>query len=818
MLGTAVVLATPAHAQSATTFTYQGHLTESGAPADGLYEFEVRLLDNLSVQIGITETPIATVTQGVFQMDLDFGPAAFDGSERFLEISVRSVMAGGAFTTLAPNHPVTSAPVAQFALAGNEGPTGPQGPQGSPGADGNDGAPGEDGPQGIQGTPGIQGNPGTDGTDGNDGAPGAEGPQGPIGPQGFPGLQGVPGLPGIDGAPGIPGVQGDPGPQGSQGLQGIPGTPGDSHWTLSGSTTFYDAGNVGIGTTTPAHPLHVATTSDRAIFAVNETLFGAGYGIYGQSNSTGGVGVTGYTTASAGATMGIMGQSDSPVGIGVYGLANGVGGTFDVNYAIKGHTNNANGFAGYFTGGKSYFENKVGIGTENPEYKLQMETGPLDLHGIYVTHNSTHANPIAVFGKSTNANSASYGGWFQSDGTGGKGVFGQASAPSGVNYGGHLRSSSTGGYGLYAHAAADTGTTYGVYGEVDSPDGFAGYFQGGKSYFQNPVGFGTESPGAQIHINAPLGANPLRIQQNGNTRVYVNSSGGVALGAFNSTVTGGNAYLSGSFGIGVDTPSSSLHIETTGVSNDGVFLTNGSVESLMSPSGIDASGNYTLLSGNSLILDSLVKTRIDSDGEVELNSPLIDINATGNIDIDSGGSVFVEGTVFTGNDVAIADDLTVSNDAIVSSVLTVGGPKAFTFDINCYGTAGKIGGGLWSVFSDQRLKENIQPMTGSLDTLAQLRPVNFEYKAKDHFSYIQGTQRGFIAQEVQKVIPEWVETADDGYLYLNQNGYEALIVDAIQELRAEKDTQINQLQSENQILQARLDRLEKAMLILSNKN
>lgn len=38
-------------------------------------------------------------------------------------------------------------------------------------------------------------------------------------------------------------------------------------------------------------------------------------------------------------------------------------------------------------------------------------------------------------------------------------------------------------------------------------------------------------------------------------------------------------------------------------------------------------------------------------------------------------------------------------------------------------------------------------------------------------------------------------TADDGYL--NQTGYEALIVDAIQELRAEKNTQIKQLQTEN---------------------
>jgi len=61
-------------------------------------------------------------------------------------------------------------------------------------------------------------------------------------------------------------------------------------------------------------------------------------------------------------------------------------------------------------------------------------------------------------------------------------------------------------------------------------------------------------------------------------------------------------------------------------------------------------------------------------------------------------------------------------------------------------------------------------MTGSLDVISALRPVNFEYTVKDHFSYTPGVQRGFIAQEVQKVIPQWVNTADDGYFYLDQVG------------------------------------------------
>ena len=102
-------------------------------------------------------------------------------------------------------------------------------------------------------------------------------------------------------------------------------------------------------------------------------------------------------------------------------------------------------------------------------------------------------------------------------------------------------------------------------------------------------------------------------------------------------------------------------------------------------------------------------------------------------------------------------------------------------------------------------------MTGSFDTISALRPVNFEYTAKDHFSYTPGVQLGFIAQEVQQVISQWVNTADDGYFYLDQVGYEALIVDAIQEMLEEKDSEIEQLRSENEMHKARLDRIEDLM-------
>ncbi len=82
-------------------------------------------------------------------------------------------------------------------------------------------------------------------------ASGAQGPQGDPGPQGPEGDQGP------QGPQGDPGPQGPSGDQGPQGLVGPPGVPGDSHWLLNGANTYYNAGDVGIGTSAPKCDLHI---------------------------------------------------------------------------------------------------------------------------------------------------------------------------------------------------------------------------------------------------------------------------------------------------------------------------------------------------------------------------------------------------------------------------------------------------------------------------------------------------------------------------------------------------------------------------------
>jgi hypothetical protein len=113
-----VVLTAPALALSVgTSFTYQGRLTQTGAPVSGSYDLEFKLYDAASEggQVGSTiVSEDVIITAGVFTVPLDFG-SAFDGSERWLEIGVRPGAATGAFETLSPRQRLTASPYALHA-------------------------------------------------------------------------------------------------------------------------------------------------------------------------------------------------------------------------------------------------------------------------------------------------------------------------------------------------------------------------------------------------------------------------------------------------------------------------------------------------------------------------------------------------------------------------------------------------------------------------------------------------------------------------------------------------------------------------------
>ena len=88
--------------------------------------------------------------------------------------------------------------------------------------------------------------------------------------------------------------------------------------------------------------------------------------------------------------------------------------------------------------------------------------------------------------------------------------------------------------------------------------------------------------------------------------------------------------------------------------------------------------------------------------------------------------------------------------------------------------------------SDISLKENIKPVENALDKIEKLNAVTFDWKKSDSILQLK-EDYGFIAQEVEKVIPEIVRTNDDDKKAINYNGITSVLVKAIQELKAEVD-------------------------------
>ena len=101
-----------------TGFTFQGRLTDAGAPANGAYDLNFYLYDALAggAQVGPVQTlGDVAVTAGLFTVTLNFGDV-FHGSQYFLEIQVRPGASAGVYTILSPREAISAVPNASFAL------------------------------------------------------------------------------------------------------------------------------------------------------------------------------------------------------------------------------------------------------------------------------------------------------------------------------------------------------------------------------------------------------------------------------------------------------------------------------------------------------------------------------------------------------------------------------------------------------------------------------------------------------------------------------------------------------------------------------
>ncbi len=86
--------------------------------------------------------------------------------------------------------------------------------------------------------------------------------------------------------------------------------------------------------------------------------------------------------------------------------------------------------------------------------------------------------------------------------------------------------------------------------------------------------------------------------------------------------------------------------------------------------------------------------------------------------------------------------------------------------------------------SDVRLKENIKPIESALAKVDKLQGVTFDWKDSESILEIK-EDIGFIAQDVQKVLPELVRENENGMLSMRHQGITPILLEAIKELKAE---------------------------------
>ena len=91
-------------------------MKSSGSLTSGLYDFEFQLWDQINggSQIGSTIVTQLIVEDGIFATKLDFGSGLFDGTDMFLEISVKSE-SSATYSVLEPRQSITTVPYSQKA-------------------------------------------------------------------------------------------------------------------------------------------------------------------------------------------------------------------------------------------------------------------------------------------------------------------------------------------------------------------------------------------------------------------------------------------------------------------------------------------------------------------------------------------------------------------------------------------------------------------------------------------------------------------------------------------------------------------------------
>lgn len=201
--------------------------------------------------------------------------------------------------------------------------------------------------------------------------------------------------------------------------------------------------------------------------------------------------------------------------------------------------------------------------------------------------------------------------------------------------------------------------------------------------------------------------------------------------------------------------------------------------------------------------DGTERMRINNSGDIEIKTydKGIQINngSHWNRNMYVNNQAYIGGTltdIIGGTSLVLeqkADDSEYSGIAFNGSVISMWSPGdsylVRFYDEDGATLRGYIDGssGNYVPTSDRRHKKNIKTIKSALDKISQIRGVSFTWK-KSKESDKEKNDLGIIAQEVEPIIPEVIGTDEEtGYKFANYNALTGVLIEAVKELKAEKD-------------------------------
>ena len=261
------------------------------------------------------------------------------------------------------------------------------------------------------------------------------------------------------------------------------------------------------------------------------------------------------------------------------------------------------------------------------------------------------------------------------------------------------------------------------------------------------VGIGTSSPnqsgsGKALTVNASSGAAALELSALNSNKWYINTDGAAVY-----DVTIGSqprvTYVNGAERMRID---SSGNVQ--GASTTGMFKLANSARSALLPTyafvnaadvGMYNPADSTL----GFVTAQVERMRIDSSGNLLVGTT----SAIGKLGVSGTGAIATFTQTASGNYVITSNPFS-NAGTYYHCAFNIGGTGVGSITSTGSSTS-------YLTSSDYRLKENIAPMQGALDVVAQLKPVTYNWKA-------DGSEgQGFIAHELQEVMPECVQGEKD---------------------------------------------------------